>query len=76
LNWSFVQDTIINLLDLYVRIFFTAFLLKAAIEEKYNYYWCGCTGFAISLAIELSQIYLPSRCSELDDVFVILLGQF
>jgi hypothetical protein len=69
-NWSFVQDTIVNLLGFIpLGFFFTAFLLKASNwKKKIIYISMAATGFAISLAIELSQIYLPSRYSELDDV--------
>lgn len=69
-NWSFVQDTIINLLGFIpLGFFFTAFLLKASNwKKKIIYIGVAATGFAISLAIELSQIYLPSRYSQLDDV--------
>jgi len=69
-NWSFVQDTIINLLGFIpLGFFFTAFLLKASNwKKKIIYISMAATGFAISLAIELSQIYLPSRYSQLDDV--------
>jgi len=69
-NKSFVQDTIVNLLGFIpLGFFFTAFLLKASNwKKKIIYISVAPTGFAISLAIELSQIYLPSRYSELDDV--------
>ena len=69
-NKSFIQDTIINLLGFVpLGFFFTAFLLKASNwKKKIIYIGVAATGFAISLAIELSQIYLPSRYSELDDV--------
>ena len=69
-NWSFVQDTIVNLLGFVpLGFFFTAFLLKASNwKKKIIYIGVAATGFAISLTIELSQIYLPSRYSELDDV--------
>jgi hypothetical protein len=67
---SFVQDTIINLLGFIpLGFFFTAFLLKASNwKKKIIYISVVATGFAISLTIELSQIYLPSRYSQLDDV--------
>jgi VanZ family protein len=69
-NKSFVQDTIINLLGFVpLGFFFTAFLLKASNwKKKIIYVGVTVTGFAISLAIELSQMYLPSRCSQLEDV--------
>jgi glycopeptide antibiotics resistance protein len=69
-NKSFVQDTIVNLFGFVpLGFFFTAFLLKASNWKKKIIYICiVATGFAISLAIELSQIYLPSRYSQLDDV--------
>lgn len=69
-NKSFVQDTILNLLGFVpLGFFFTAFLLKASNwKKKIIYIGVTVTGFAISLAIELSQIYLPSRYSQLDDV--------
>jgi hypothetical protein len=69
-NKSFVQDTIVNLLGFVpLGFFFTAFLLKASNwKKKIIYISVVATGFAISLTIELSQIYLPSRYSELDDV--------
>jgi VanZ family protein len=67
---SFVQDTIINFLGFIpLGFFFTAFLLKASNwKKKIIYIGVAATGFASSLAIELSQIYLPSRYSQLDDV--------
>jgi glycopeptide antibiotics resistance protein len=69
-NKSFVQDTILNLLGFVpLGFFFTAFLLKASNwKKKIIYIGVAATGFAISLAIELSQIYLPSRYSQLEDV--------
>ena len=69
-NRSFVQDTIVNLLGFVpLGFFFTAFLLKASNwKRKIIYIGVAATGFAISLTIELSQIYLPSRYSQLDDV--------
>jgi len=69
-NKSFVQDTIVNLLGFVpLGFFFTAFLLKASNwKRKIIYIGVAATGFAISLTIELSQIYLPSRYSQLDDV--------
>jgi glycopeptide antibiotics resistance protein len=69
-NWSFVQDTIVNLLGFIpLGFFFTAFLLKASNwKKKIIYIAVAATGFAISLIIELSQIYLPSRYSQLGDV--------
>jgi VanZ family protein len=69
-NKSFVQDTIVNLLGFIpLGFFFTAFLLKASNwKKKIIYISVAPTGFAISLAIELSQIYLPSRYSQLGDV--------
>lgn len=69
-NRSFVQDTIVNLLGFVpLGFFFTAFLLKASNwKKKIIYIGVAATGFAISLTIELSQIYLPSRYSQLDDV--------
>jgi hypothetical protein len=70
LNKSFVQDTILNLLGFVpLGFFFTAFLLKASNwKKKIIYISVVANGFAISLTIELSQIYLPSRYSQLDDV--------
>jgi hypothetical protein len=69
-NKSFIKDTIINLLGFVpLGFFFTAFLLKASNWKKKIIYICvAATGCLISLAIELSQIYLPSRSSQLDDV--------
>jgi len=69
-NWSFVQDTIVNLLGFIpLGFFFTAFLLKASNwKKKIIYIGVAATGFSISLTIELSQIYLPSRYSQLGDV--------
>jgi hypothetical protein len=69
-NRSFVQDTIVNLLGFVpLGFFFTAFLLKASNwKKKIIYIGVAATGFVISLTIELSQIYLPSRYSQLDDV--------
>jgi len=69
-DWSFIQDTIINLLGFIpLGFFFTAFLLKVSNWKKKIIYICvAATGFAISLAIELSQIYLPSRYSQPEDV--------
>ena len=66
----FVQDTIINLLGFIpLGFFFTAFLLKASEwKKKIIYIGVAATGFAISLTIELSQIYLLSRYSQLGDV--------
>jgi VanZ like family/Concanavalin A-like lectin/glucanases superfamily len=69
-NKSFVQDTIVNLFGFVpLGFFFTAFSLKASNwRKKIIYISVAATGFAISLIIELSQIYLPSRDSQLGDV--------
>jgi hypothetical protein len=69
-NKYFVQDTILNLFGFVpLGFFFTAFLLKASNwKKKIIYIGVAVTGFAISLTIELSQIYLPSRYSQLEDV--------
>jgi len=69
-DWSFIQDAIVNLLGFIpLGFFFTAFLLKSSNwNKKTIYISIAATGFAISLAIELSQIYLPSRYSQLDDI--------
>jgi VanZ family protein len=69
-NKSFVQDTIVNLLGFVpLGFFFTIFLLKTSNwKRKIIYIAVAATGFAISLTIELSQIYLPSRYSQLEDV--------
>ena len=73
---SFVQDTIVNLLGFVpVGFFFTAFLLKAGNWKRRTIYIVvAAAGFVISLAIELLQIYLPSRNSQLNDVICNAVG--
>jgi len=73
---SFVQDTVINLLGFIpVGFFFTAFLLKAGHWKRMTIYiGVAAAGFMISLAIELLQIYLPSRNSQLNDVICNAVG--
>lgn len=66
----FFQDSIVNLLGFVpLGFFLTAFLLKASNWKRNRIYIAvSVTGFVISLAIELLQVYLPSRNSQLDDV--------
>lgn len=73
---SFVEDTVVNLLGFIpLGFFFTAFLLRADHwERKTSYINVALIGLTISLAIELSQIYLPSRNSQLIDVIYNFIG--
>jgi hypothetical protein len=69
-NWPFAQDVIINLLGFIpFGFFFAAFLLKLMEGRRLPAYLMTCfLGIAVSLLIELSQSYLPTRDSSLVDV--------
>jgi glycopeptide antibiotics resistance protein len=71
-RWSrfFVQDTIVNLLGFIpLGFFFAIFLLKRIHWRKSIIYLLVImSGLVLSLTIELLQVYLPSRYSQLDDV--------
>lgn len=69
-NWSFAQDVIINLLGFIpLGFFFAAFLLKIMGGKRLPaFMFTAILGIAISLLIEISQAYLPTRDSSLLDV--------
>ncbi len=69
-NWSFAQDVTINLLGFIpFGFFFVAFLLKFAGGKRLPAFMLtAILGIAISLLIEMSQAYLPTRDSSLVDV--------
>ena len=70
LNWSFVSDVSVNILGFIpVGFFFALFLMKRT--HLNTIALCAIvalTGFCLSLFIELSQIFLPTRFSQLSDV--------
>lgn len=75
-NFSYVQDIIINVLGFIpFGFFFSALLLKTTRQRRL----LTCVaiiilGIGLSLAIELSQAYLPTRDSSLTDVVMNSIG--
>ncbi|MBA4323032.1 MAG: hypothetical protein C0408_09475, partial [Odoribacter sp.] len=69
-NWPFTQDVIINLFGFIpFGFFFAAFLMKFTEGRRLPAYLItSLLGIAVSLLIEFSQSYLPTRDSSLVDV--------
>jgi len=69
-NLSFIQDITINILGFIpFGFYFSALFLKTTRERRLpSYMITTILGMGISLAIELSQAYLPTRDSSLTDV--------
>lgn len=69
-NLSFVQDVTINILGFIpFGFYFSALFLKTARKRSLSAYMItAILGMGLSLAIELSQAYLPTRDSSLADV--------
>jgi len=69
-NVSFVQDVTINILGFIpFGFYFSALFLKTARQRRLSAYMItAILGMGLSLAIELSQAYLPTRDSSLADV--------
>jgi VanZ like family/Concanavalin A-like lectin/glucanases superfamily len=67
---SFVQDVTINILGFIpFGFYFSALFLKTARQRRLSAYMItAILGMGLSLAIELSQAYLPTRDSSLADV--------
>lgn len=73
---SFVRDVVVNILGfLPFGIFFAAWLGKdKGLPRKSNVFFVAALGGGISLAIELTQVYLPDRTSSLTDVICNIFG--
>jgi hypothetical protein len=71
-EWSlnYFQDIAVNIIGFMPFGFFcAAFLFKAGRFRRKNIYWItALLGLGFGLAIELSQVYLPTRNSQLMDV--------
>ena len=68
-NSSFVQDVTINILGFIpFGFYFSALSLKTVCQTLSAYMITAILGTGLSLAIELSQAYLPTRDSSLTDV--------
>ncbi len=70
LNWSFVQDVTVNLLGFIpAGFFFTALLLRGTRQKSPTVYVITAIfSTGLSLFIELTQAWLPTRDSSLTDV--------
>jgi hypothetical protein len=70
-NWSLAQDLSINILGFIPFGFFLACLLKRTnrLKKSAIFLIVAAAGTVISLGIELMQGYLPTRSSQLIDVF-------
>ena len=75
-NRPFIQDVMINIVGFIPFGFFCAGLLVKTHRFKIsaNYMITILLGFGLSLAIELMQVYLPTRDSSLTDVICNVLG--
>ncbi len=73
---SFVRDVVVNILGfLPFGFFFTAWLRKDdGLPRKLDVFLVAALGGAISLAIELIQVYLPNRTSSLTDIICNISG--
>lgn len=69
-NWSFVQDMTVNLLGFIpAGFFFAALLLRATRQKRLTVYVItAILGAGLSLFIELTQAWLPTRDSSLTDM--------
>lgn len=73
---SFVRDGVVNILGfLPFGFFFTAWLRKDyGLPRKLDVFFVAALGGGISLAIELTQVYLPNRTSSLTDIICNISG--
>ena len=69
-GWSLVSDVAVNIAGFIpLGFFFSAFLWKSTQRRGYFVYAATLLmGFGLSLAIELTQVYLPTRYSQLADL--------
>jgi hypothetical protein len=69
-HWSFAQDVTINILGFIpLGFFFSALLMKVTHQRRlWVYLITAILGLCISVFIEVSQAYLPTRDSSLADV--------
>jgi VanZ family protein len=69
-DWSFVSDVAVNIAGFIpLGFFFSVFLWRSTQRGKYFVYTTTLLmGFGLSLAIELTQVYLPTRYSQLADL--------
>ena len=76
LNWSTISDIGLNVLGFIpVGFFFALYLKKRThLNNCTIYILIVLTGFGLSLFIELTQAFLPTRCSEISDVICNTLG--
>ena len=77
-NRSVLQDVVINLMGFIpLGFFFAATLLKlGGIYRRHYRLIAICLGFMISLFIEILQMWIPSRSSEMRDLLMNTLGAF
>jgi hypothetical protein len=76
LNSSFVWDVIVNIAGFVPLGFFFAIFVRRTmhLRSRRLYTRIATLGFGLSLAIELLQVYLPTRYSQLSDVFCNVTG--
>lgn len=69
-GWSIVSDVAVNIAGFIpLGFFFAAFLQRSTQRREYFVYAATLLmGFGLSLAIELTQVYLPTRYSQLTDL--------
>ena len=69
-DWSFVSDVAVNIAGFIpLGFFFSAFLWRSTQRRGcFVYEATLLLGFGLSLAIELTQVYLPTRYSQLADL--------
>ena len=75
-NFSYVQDIMINVIGFIpFGFFFTALLLRGTRERRFlNSFAVVVLGVGLSLAIEISQAYLPTRDSSMTDMAMNAVG--
>jgi len=78
IEWSDLDDIAINILG-FMLFGFIVYRYRGLVKSDArgrNVVWAVCAGAAISLAIELTQVWLPNRTSSATDLITNTLGTF
>ena len=75
-NRSLAFDSITNLVGLVPLGFVLAALFRSmgGVIRRFALYLAAVGGGAVSLVIELTQVYMPTRCSQLSDLVLNIAG--
>ena len=76
LSWNYLQDVLLNFFGFAPFGFFMAMLmLRSGRFSRFRIaLWTAILGFLFSLTIELLQVYIPSRTSQMSDVLFNTMG--